>query len=477
MSVIVRNCPSPTGDLHIGTLRTALYNYLYAKKHGGKILYRSEDTDKERSTLAFEENIFDGLVNVGMIEKETVIYRQSEQTSKYRKYLEQLIAEEKAYYCFMTADELNAEREEQKRNKLPTRYSGEFRDYPADEAQKRVDEGEKYVIRIKVPKETDIVFTDLVRGDNKTNTRELADFVIAKNLDSPLYNFVVVIDDHEMGVTHVMRGEDHIPNTPKQLIVYEMFAWTPPHFAHFPLILNADKSKLSKRKNKTSVQDYLDEGYLKEAILNFLILLGWNDGTEKEIFTLDEMVESFSLDRVHKGGAVYDMKKLDWLNGMYLRNLSLETLTERVTPFLSDTIKKYREEKGEELFQKILAAVQGKLKKLSEINELVLFFYEFTPASTELVCNPKMKVSEEVAKLAINGSKEVLSSIDEADFTEDNLKEKLIVKIKELKLKNGQLLWPLRAVLTGVEASPGAFEVAVILGKTESLKRLDSFNV
>jgi glutamyl-tRNA synthetase len=471
--IVVRNCPSPTGLFHIGTLRVALYNYLFAKKNGGEILFRSEDTDKIRSTKEYEQDIYNGLVATSMIPAGTKIYRQSENTENYKKYLKKLLDEDKAYYCFMTSEELEAERAEQIKNKKAPRYSGKFRNYPKEEAYKRLEAGEKYVIRLKVPQEKDIVFTDLIRGENKTNTRELADFVIAKDLETPLYNFVVVIDDHEMGVTHVMRGEDHIPNTPKQILIYNMLGFKLPEFAHFPLILNADKSKLSKRKNKTSVNDYLKEGYLIEALLNFLVLLGWNDGTEKEIFSLEEMVEVFSLERVHKGGAVFDLRKLDWLNGMYIRNLEFADLKARITPYLENcSFKESMLEKGDAYFDKCLASVQEKMKKLSEVSDLLHFYYEDIEATKELICNPKMKVTEEIASRALTAALEVFESLGENDFEAEKIKQELIVKIEELGLKNGQMLWPIRAVLTGVEASPGAFEVAEILGREEVLRKL-----
>ncbi|MBT4937068.1 glutamate--tRNA ligase [Candidatus Peregrinibacteria bacterium] len=473
--IIVRNCPSPTGLLHIGTLRTALYNYLFAKKHGGEILFRSEDTDKERSKIEYEESILSGLSNLGLPRKESKVIRQSERTEMYKQYLQKLLDEEKAYYCFMTAEELEAEREEQRKNGLPPRYSGKYREYPKEDALKRVEKGERAVIRLKVPKNEEIIFHDLIRGANKTNTKDLFDFVIAKNLETPLYNFVVVIDDHEMQVSHVLRGEDHIPNTPKQILVYQALEWNIPEFAHFPLILNADKSKLSKRKNKVSVNDFLEEGYLPEALLNFLVLLGWNPGTEEEIFSLEEMIEKFSLERVHKAGAVFDLKKLEWLNGMYIRKLDIDNLKSRVEIYLKES--SYYEQiiiKGDAYLLLALKSVQEKMKKLSEVAALLQFYYKTPHAEKGLMLNEKMKVDENTAKEAIQSSMAVLSKIDKEHWKQDFIKEELIKIIHEKGWKNGQLLWPLRAALTGEEASPGAFEVAEILEKEESLHRLEN---
>jgi glutamyl-tRNA synthetase len=409
---------------------------------------------------------------MGLMSSDTPIIRQSERTKIYQEYLEKLLESGNAYYCFMSQEELEQEREEQKKQGLPPRYSGKYRDYPLKKALERIKKGEKAVIRIKVPENKEIVFTDLIRGENKTNTKNLADFVIAKDLKTPLYNFVVVIDDYLMGITYVLRGEDHIPNTPKQIIIHKLLGWNIPQYAHFPLILNQDKTKLSKRKNKVSVNDYLKEGYLKESLLNFLLLLGWNDQTENEIFSLEEMVKSFSLERVHKGGAVFDQKKLDWLNGYYIRKLNLKDLKEKIKPFLKNLEPKIKK-LGETYLEKVLLLVQEKLKKLSEIEDNIKFFYEEIPASKDLVCNPKMKVDEDTAKLALEKSIEVFLLIKEENFNSETLKEKLIEKIKELGLKNGQMLWPIRSALTGVPFSPGAFEVAEVLGKQESLNRLE----
>ena len=470
MSVVVRNCPSPTGLLHIGTLRTALYNYLFAKQNNGKIIFRSEDTDKERSTKEFEDDILSGLKNMGMIEENTEVVRQSSRTETYRKYLEQLLEKGKAYYCFLTADELNEMREEANKQKRPFKYPGTFRDYPLAKAKERVANGEKAVIRLKIPQAETITFTDLIRGENTVNTKELDDFVIAKNLDTPLYNFVVVIDDHEMGVTHVLRGEDHVPNTPKQILVSQALGWDIPQFAHLPLILNADKSKLSKRKNKVSVDDFLEDGYLPEALLNFLVLLGWNDGTENEIYSLEEMVQAFSLDRVHKGGAVFDMKKLDWINNQYIKNMDIDELSNRAYPFFKNT--EQLEEKDYDFFKAAFSLVREKLTKLSEAEEQMELFYKTPVVSKELMIKEKMKVDEQVAQQAVNLSLEALTNLE--DWNVDTIKEKLVEVIQSQGWKNGQLLWPIRTTLSGLEASPGPFHIAEVIGKEETIKRLEN---
>lgn len=472
----VRNCPSPTGLLHIGTVRTALYNYLFAKKNGGTLVFRSEDTDQERSTKEYEDNVISGLTAMGLIGDEGVHsggdlgpYRQSERKAIYREYLEKLLEKNTAYYCFCTKEELDMEREEQQKQKLPPRYSGKCRDISKEEAEQRVANGEKAVIRLRVSENEEIVFQDLIRGENKTNSKELADFVIAKNLDQALYNFTVVVDDHLMQITHVIRGEDHIPNTPKQILMYEAFGWDIPQFAHLPLILNQDKSKLSKRKNKVSVDDFLAEGYLPEALINFLVLLGWNTSDEKEIFSMDELLEHFSLERVHKGGAVFDIEKLNWMNGIYLRNLELEVLIEKMAPYL----EKAGLDTDQEKLKKYVPLVHERIKLLSEAPDLLRFMLvDELEYDAELFLHQKMKVDLEGAKMAIEKSLPVLEAISEEEWGQAKLESVLIALVHDLGLKNGQILWPLRVALTGEKFSPGVFEVGDVLGRERSLARI-----
>lgn len=475
-SIRVRNCPSPTGLLHIGTVRTALYNYLFAKKNKGTLVFRSEDTDQVRSTKEYEENIISGLSRLGLIGDEGVHlkgyfgpYRQSERAEIYKKYLEKILESGHAYYCFCTKEELEQEREEQQKKKLPPRYSGKCRHLNLTESKARVANGEKAVIRLKVPENQEIIFHDLVRGENKTNSKELADFVIGKSLEQALYNFTVVVDDYLMQITHVIRGEDHIPNTPKQILIYEAFDWKIPQFAHLPLILNQDKTKLSKRKNKVSIDDYLAEGYLPEALINFLALLGWNTADEKEIFSLDELIEAFSLERVHKGGAVFDLEKLNWLNGYYLRNLSLEELIEKITPYLENSGLK----SAQKDLKRYVPLIHERIKLLSEAPDLLRFMLvEKLNYEAELFLHKKMKVDLEMAKMALEKSLPVLEKIEKTDWNQANLEEVLIALVQKLNLKNGQILWPLRVALTGEKFSPGVFEVADVLGKERSLERI-----
>jgi len=474
----VRIPPSPTGLLHIGTVRTALYNYLFAK-HGdtdgpGKMIFRIEDTDKERSTKEFEDDIINGLVKLGIAGDEGVHipgdkgYRQSERTDVYTSDLKKLLDEDKAYYCGCTKERLEEMRNEQQAKKLPPRYDGAC-------ADKKLTEG---VIRLRVPTERgDIKWNDLVRGEMVIHARELDDFVIARAIDDPLYHLTVVTDDHDMKITHVIRGEDHISNTPKQILLFEAFGWEVPEFAHLPLILNEDKSKLSKRKNKVSVDDYLAEGYLPEALLNFLALLGWNTPDEQEIFTMDELIEKFSLDRVHKGGAVFDVKKLDWINSEYIKKMIAEDIDGfygMAKVFIVGKVPT----KDEILIKKILKDpdFEGRFKKLSEIPEgLAPLFSELPDYPLELIAREKFQITPEMIRDVMKKAIEVVKSLEweKGDSSKSQTISDAFVDIaSKLGLKNGQVLWPIRVALSGLEKSPNFATLAVYLGKEEILKRL-----
>jgi len=474
----VRIPPSPTGLLHIGTVRTALYNYLFAK-HGdedgpGTMVFRIEDTDKERSTKEYEEDIINGLMALGIAGDEGVHisgdkgYRQSERTDIYTTNLKKLLDEDKAYYCDCTKERLEEMKNAQRVKKLAPRYDGAC-------ADKKLTEG---VIRLRIPDDRgEIKWNDLVRGETVIHARELDDFVIARSIDDPLYHLTVVADDHDMKITHVIRGEDHISNTPKQILLFEAFEWEVPEFAHLPLILNEDKSKLSKRKNKVSIDDYLADGYLPEALLNFLALLGWNTPDEQEIFSMEELVEKFSLDRVHKGGAVFDIKKLDWINGEYIKKMIAEDIDgfyEMAKVFIVGKVPS----EDEALIKKILQDpdFEGRFKKLSDIPEgLAPLFAELPDYPMDLIAREKFQITPEMLKNVMNKSIEVVNEMDwEKGDSDQNqaISEAFIGIVESLGLKNGQVLWPIRVALSGLERSPNFATLAVYLGRKEVLKRL-----
>lgn len=488
MSVKVRFCPSPTGLLHIGTVRTCLYNFLFAKQNNGKIVFRMEDTDKSRSTKKYAENIISGLKNLGIYADEGVgtgvdenLYYQSNRGEFYKKYLLDLLYSGKAYFCFCTKEELDAKKESDKNNGIAYKYNGkcrtsdnleqtEIKKY-IEKSEKRIKNGENATIRLKINKNEIIKFNDLVRGEISFNTNDFDDFIIAKSINEPLYNFTVVVDDYKMNISHVIRGEDHITNTPKQILIYKSCSFPIPEFAHLPLILNEDKTKLSKRKNKVSIDDYLSEGYLKEALLNFLFLLGFNTSDEKEIFSISEMIEVFNLSKVHRGGAIFDVKKLNWINSKYIRDMEFSDFFEYFKKEITfNNINK-------DFLQRIAILEKNRINKLSDIKD-DLFLFEIFDYNIEDVINEKMKVDLNIIKISLENSLKFINNFDldynlDKKIIEDNLKEGFVSLINKLDLKNGQILWPLRYVLSGVDKSPGAFELIWVLGKEESIKRIN----
>lgn len=462
--------PSPTGFLHVGTARTALFNYLFAKKYGGDFVLRIEDTDLERSDPLYEKSIFEGLNWLGISADESpekggsfAPYRQSQRSAAYTARAEMLLSQGKAFYCFHSASELEQEKQMLMEAKRPPLHLCEYRTLDPKEAELLKDIKTDYIIRFKTPAGKKIVFYDLIRGELSFDSDLLGDFSIAKKVDVPLYNFAVVVDDFEMRITHVIRGEDHIANTPKQLLLIEALEFFIPHYAHLPMILGSDRSKLSKRHGATSLIEYQKMGYLPEALFNFLALVGWNPGTEKEIFTKEELIGAFSLERIQKSGAIFDFTKLDWMNGEYIRALSPKELLKRAKDFLPEGARGY----SESYLRDVLTLEQSRLKRLSEIEERSDYFFktpeydkdllkwkQMTPEETSASLNRAEKV---IARLAENTSKE---AIEKTFLDEIGIGDK------------GSLLWPLRVALSGKKASPGPFEIIAILGAKEAQKRV-----
>ncbi len=458
-SVRVRFAPSPTGYFHIGSARTALFNYLFAKHNGGALILRIEDTDKERSKPEFTEDIIESLKWLG-IEWEEGPYFQSERISIYKNYLEKLLEEGKAYYCFCTPEELEAKRQEQMGRGIAPIYDGKCADLPLEEAKEKIKKGENAIIRFKIlPKK--VHFNDLVRGKIEFDTSLIGDVAIAKDLETPLYNFSVVVDDYEMKISHVIRGEDLMPNTPKQILLQEALGFNRVEYGHLPLILGSDRSKLSKRDGATSLRDYRDEGYLPEAFINFLAFLGWNPGTEKEIFTLNDLIKEFSIEKVQKSGAIFNLEKLTYLNGFYIRHLSLGELTELCLPYFDKEINK-------EYLKKAISLYHERLKKISEIGELVdYFFKDKLEYESELLIWKKS--NKEEVKDSLDKTIKVLS--ETGDWNMKNIEASLVALAEEIG-DRGRVLWPLRVALSGKKASAGPFEIAEVLGKEKTIKRL-----
>lgn len=474
--VRVRFAPSPTGYLHIGGARTALFNWLFARKMGGKLILRIEDTDVARLKEDSVSQILTSLKWLGInwdegpeVGGDYGPYYQSERFDIYRKYCQQLVDEGKAYYCFCTPEELEAQREKQRQAKQPFRYARTCRDLTPEEVKARIDAGASYSVRLKIPAEGSVVVHDIIHGDVTFNMDQYDDFVIMKSNGIPTYNFAVVIDDHLMGMTHVMRAEEHLSNTPKQLLVYQAFGWEPPKFGHMSMILAPDRSKLSKRHGATSVEEFRSQGYVAEAIVNYLTLLGWGPGDEREIFSLQETVELFELEQMSKKAAVYDTKKLTWMNGQYLSELPLEKILPEVKPFF---IKDgYVDEawfaENEAYFAKLVDTVRVRVKTLQEIADASDYFFKDVESYDEKGVAKHFK-PEAVALL-----EECIAAVEADDVYSLETTEAAYNKIAaDNNLALGKVIHPTRLALTGRTVSPGMFDVMVLLGKEKTLARL-----
>ena len=438
-SVVTRFAPSPTGKFHVGGIRSALYNYLYARKHGGKYILRCEDTDPARSKKEFEDYFLDVFAWLGL--KHDEYYRQSERTEIYKNYLERLITENKAYIS-------------------------------KEEPKKEGDRAE--VIRFRNPN-TKITFHDEVLGDVTFDTTELGDFVIAREMTSPLYHFTVVVDDFEMGVTHIIRGQEHVSNTPRQILIQEAIGAPRPVYAHGSVILNEERAKLSKRDPTVRpTLEYRDEGYLPEGLLNFMALLGWNPGTEQEVFTLPELVEAFSLERMQKQGAIFKADKLEWINKEHIKKLSSDeqrVWIERFMPASITSLAGYSKEKLDRITPLIIERIShfGEIKGLAEAGDLSYYFEAPEYPKEKLFWKDERDVTKLTQRLL--HLKGVLSALAEANFTPEKVKDALWGYAGEEG--RGQVLWPLRYALSGRDKSPDPFTLISILGKEESIRRIN----
>lgn len=501
-----RFSPSPTGYVHIGGLRTALYNYLFVTKHNGDVLLRIEDTDRKRFVPGACENLVSVLINMGIVHSEgpfmtvevkddstQVIasknypgimevgdfgpYIQSERLDLYQKYAQELIDSGKAYYCFCTPERLDVMRKEQMTNKKMPKYDRLCCQLLEEEVELKKkqhrEEGTPQVVRLMLPENRTVSVTDMVRGEVSFNTESMADAVLLKSDGFPTYHLAMAVDDHFMGISHVIRSEEWLPSLPLHVLLYEALGWDAPVFAHLPLILNPDKSKLSKRQGDVAVEDYLKKGYLKEALINFVALLGWNpgEGSTQEIFSMEELIEKFDFEHVHKAGAVFDPKKLDWINAQYIKQLTIDELYEKSLPFWQE--KSFYNEasadrQSEEYIKKVLTIEQDRLNRLDEVGENNSFFFTDSIEYDQELLRWKKNTDKETLS-ALSKAMEVLSDIDEESWTRETLSEKLMEAAGE---RRGDLLWPLRVALTGSKQSPSPFEVAWVIGKSEGLKRV-----
>ncbi len=474
----VRFAPSPTGPLHIGGARSALFNYLIAKRFKGQFILRIEDTDVERSSRESEDNIFDSLRWLGLDWDEGPDiggpygpYRQMERLAIYKKYIQELIDKGLAYYCYCTEEELEEERQELIAKGEPPRYLGKCRELSPEQKEQFIQEGRKPVVRFRVPGNQEIVVNDLVRGKVVFESNGIGDYVILKSDGIPTYNFAVVIDDYLMKISHVIRAEEHLSNTPRQILIYEALGWETPTFAHVSLILGKDKSKMSKRHGATSVVQYKEQGYLPEAVVNFLALLGWAPEGEEEIFTMEELIEQFSLERVSKRPAVFDIDKLKWINGVYIRGCSSEEIMDLIIPVLQEA--GYLPEKlSDRDYQWTKLVINGLHEKIHTIKEILDHIDVYVGDQVELESEDLKEVlAEEQVPLVIETLKEKIKAIEE--LTPETVKTMLKEVSKETKQKGRKVFMPIRIAITGKMHGPELHSIIPALGKENVLKRIE----
>jgi glutamyl-tRNA synthetase len=483
--VRVRFAPSPTGSMHLGSLYIAMYNYLFAKHHMGDFLLRIEDTDQARFVPGSIQNIISTLKWAGFDYDEGPVlngdvvtdkgahgpYLQSRRLDIYKKYADELVANGHAYPCFCTAERLEQMRNEQTLRKEAPRYDGFCRNLTAAQIAEQRAAGTKEVIRLKMPQEGTTKFNDLIRGEIEFENKLIDDQVLVKSDGFPTYHLAVVVDDHLMEITHVIRGEEWISSTPKHLALYSFFGWKPTQYAHMPLILKAGGGKLSKRDLASSAMEYIDQGYTKEALLNFIALMGWHPAGDKEKVGLDEVVAEFDIDRVNKAGATYNPEKLDWLNGMYIRAMAPDEFARIARPFLTKAgliDASFSDFK----LEKYAGLEQLRVKKFTELAPAIEFMFKAPAPDKTMLCWKKQEPAKAAA--ALDAVLATLGAIAENEYDVEKLESDVKAMIAKNGTPVGETLWPLRVALSGREASPGPFDIAAALGKHESISRVQT---
>ena len=476
MAIRTRFAPSPTGYMHIGNLRTALYAYLVARKDPeGVYILRIEDTDQGRLVEGATDIIYDTLKACGLHHDEGPDiggafgpYVQSERVRSglYLKYAKELIQRGGAHYCFCDEELIAAQRELQEARGESFKFDDPCKLLTIEECEARIEAGEKFVIRQTIPETETTYFDDEVFGRITVENNTLDEQVLIKSDGFPTYNFANVIDDHLMGITDVVRGMEYLSSTPKYNLIYNAFEWDIPRYIHCPPVMKDEHSKLSKRNGDASFQDLVEKGYLPGAILNYIALLGWSPTEEREIFTLDELVQAFDVKHIGTSGAIFDPEKLKWVNGMWLRNMDLDSYEKLVTPYIDQVVK------GNFNRRQIAAILQQRAQTLAEIPEMLTFFDNFPSYSNDLFINKKMKTDPEIALKSLQAAYEALKN--QEDWSEEALHKTLLELPAKLEMKNGQVLFPLRLAITGMQFTPGgAIEISSILGKEETLRRLE----
>lgn len=476
--VRVRFAPSPTGSLHIGGARTALFNYLFARANGGRFILRLEDTDFERRLTGAEEGIVRSLRWLGLdwdegpeVGGEYGPYRQSERLDVYRREAERLLTAGLAYRCYCTPEELAADREEARRAGRAPRYNGRCRSISAEDKAEKEAAGIKPALRLRVPESGQTVVEDLIRGSVVFENATLDDYIIMKSTGVPTYNFACVVDDATMGITHVIRAEEHLSNTPKQILIYKALGYPLPAFAHVPMILAPDRAKLSKRHGATGVEEFQAQGYVPEALFNYLALLGWSPGDERELLGHDEVVREFSLAAVSKHAAIYDVQKLTWLNGQYISSMGLERLYDLALPFCREAglVGANITAAEREYLLRVLEAVRSRSRTLLELADMASYFFR-----DDFVYDPKgvkkVFTAQGVPELLREG-REALAPVEPFDVS--NTETAYRDLIEKRGISGGELIHPTRLALTGRTVGPGLFDVIALLGKNRTLERLD----
>lgn len=472
-TIRVRFAPSPTGLLHLGGLRTALYNFLLAKQLNGTFVLRIEDTDQNRYVEGSVENLINSLKELGVDfdegpgkEGNFGPYFQSQRLDIYKKHINQLIEQDNAYYCFCSKEELDEMRAEQQAQKQTTKYNGKCRNLSKDEINKKLSDGLPYVVRMKMPGDKLFSFNDMIRGQVEIASDLVEDQVILKADGFPTYHLAAVVDDHLMEISHVLRGEEWLYSTPKHIFLYEAFGWEPPQWVHLPLLLNTDRSKLSKRHGDFSVSNYINMGYLKEAIINFVALLGWHSAEDRELYTIDELCKEFSIERISKSGAIFDITKLDWMNGHYIRTLPVEYIGKLCEPYF---INEQIDISDIEKYNKVLIRARDQVTKLTQITEHSKMFYTPISLNDEFINILKTEDSQKVIKWFIDN----LKDIEETQWQKELLNEINKNGSKELGIKGKNYFFPLRIALFGDCHGPDIPMLLDIFGKNETLNRLN----
>jgi len=508
MEVRTRFAPSPTGYMHLGNLRTALYTYLYARRCGGKFILRIEDTDQEREVEGAIDVIYNSLKTAGLLHDEGPDvggpcgpYVQSQRKDTYMPYAKQLVESGHAYYCFCTKERLDEARAEAEKNGGTFKYDKHCLHLSKEEVEARLAAGEPFVIRQNIPTEGKAGFDDVIYGHVEVDCATLDDNVLIKADGLPTYNFANVIDDHLMGITHVMRGNEYLASAPKYNLLYEALGWTPPTYVHLTpvmvegtyrnkktgvyqmqtdedgnVVLDANgepvkaivKRKMSKSQGDPSFEDLLADGYLVEAIINYMVLLGWSPRGEREFYTLKELEEAFDLEGLSKSPSFFDIVKMNWFNAEYIRKLTPEQYLEHATPWLAKVLDPEKFD-----FKRLGELLQARTEVFNELPAMIDFLAEMPEFTNDLYTHKKQKTNPEVAKTALEAVKPVLESIE--NWTEAEIHDRVMEAIPATGMKNGQILWPLRIAISGKASTPGgAFEIAYLLGKEETMKRLNA---